>query len=73
MRALAFDKFKAVGVLMAYSLIQGGGAAPCFLSFLNVYDYLIDGMASVQSEKWASLIKEDSLRQSMETVKFSLL
>ena len=68
MRALAFDKLKAVGVLKAYR----GGAAPCFLS-LHVYDYLIDGMASVQSEKWASLIKEDSLRQSMETVKFSLL
>jgi len=49
-----------------------GGAAPCFLS-LNVYDYLIDGMASVQSEKWASLIKEDSLRQSMETKIFTIV
>ena len=53
------------------SLIQGG-YAPCFLS-VNVYDCLIDGMASVQSEKWASLMKDDSLRQSMERVKFSLL
>ena len=69
MRALANDEFKAVGELMACSLIQGG-PAPCFLS---VYDYLIDGMASVQSEKWASLIKDDFLRQSLERVKFSLL
>lgn len=44
----------------------------CFLS-VNVYDYLIDRMASVQSEMWASLIKDDFQRQSMETVKFSLL
>ena len=40
MRALANDEFKAVGELMACSLIQGG-PAPCFLS-VNVYDYLID-------------------------------
>ena len=43
-----------------------------FLS-VNVYDCLIDRMASVQSEKWASFIKHDFLRQSMERVKFSLL
>ncbi|XP_067027006.1 uncharacterized protein [Acropora muricata] len=66
MRALANDEFKAVGELMACSLIQGG-PAPCFLS-VNVYDYLIDGMASVQSEKWASLIKDDFLRQSLERI-----
>ncbi|XP_068684539.1 G2/M phase-specific E3 ubiquitin-protein ligase-like [Montipora foliosa] len=66
MRALANDEFKAAGELMACSLIQGG-PAPCFLS-VNVYDYLIDGMASVQSEKWASLIKDDFLRQSLERI-----
>lgn len=71
MRALANGELKAVGELMACSLIQGG-PAPCFLS-VNVYDYFIDGMASVQSEKWASLVKDDFLRQSMERVKFSLL
>lgn len=71
MRALANGEFEAVGELMACSLIQGG-PAPCFLS-VNVYDYFIDGMASVQSEKWASLVKDDFLRQSMERVKFSLL
>ena len=38
-------------------------------------DCLVDRMASdtVQSEKWASFIKDDFLRQSMERVKFSLL
>ena len=71
MRAVGNDEFKAVGELMACSLIQGG-PAPCFLS-VNVYDYVIDGMASVQSEKWASLIKDDFLRQSVERVQFSLL
>ncbi|PFX30006.1 hypothetical protein AWC38_SpisGene5197 [Stylophora pistillata] len=53
-RALSNDEFKAVGELMACSLIQEG-PAPCFLS-INVYDYFIDGIASVQSDKWASLI-----------------
>ena len=71
MRALANDEFKTVGELMASSLIQGR-PAPCFLS-VNVYHYLTDGMASVQSEKWASLIKDDVLRQSLERVKFSVL
>ena len=49
------------------SLIQGERAR-CLLS-VNLFD----GMASVQMEKWASLIKDDFLSQSMERVKFSLL
>ncbi|CAH3108445.1 unnamed protein product [Porites lobata] len=66
MRAVGNDEFKAVGELMACSLIQGG-LHLVFLS-VNVYDYVIDGMASVQSEKWASLIKDDFLRQSVERI-----
>lgn len=66
MRALANEEFKVTGELMACSLVQGG-PAPSFLS-MNVYDYLVDGMSSVQSEKWASLVTDNSLRQSMERV-----
>lgn len=37
MRTLAYDKFKAVGVLMAYSLIQEGGAYTLFFVFECVW------------------------------------
>ena len=66
MRALANEEFKAVGELMACSLVQGGPASS-FLSMI-VYDYLVHGMSSIQSEKWTSLVTDNSLRQSMEGV-----
>ena len=66
MRALANEEFKAVGELMACSLVQGG-PAPSFLSML-VYNYLVDGMSSIQSEKWTSLVTDNCLRQSMEGI-----
>ena len=42
MRALANEEFKAVGELMACSLVHGG-PPPSFLSML-VYNYLVDSM-----------------------------
>jgi len=66
MRALANEEFKAVGELMACFLVQGG-LAPSFLSMI-VHDYLVDGMSSIQSEKWTSLVTDNSLQQSMEGV-----
>ena len=54
---------------MACSIVQGG-PAPRFLS-MNVYDYIVDGMSSVQSERWSSLLRDDALKQSIERVSFS--
>ena len=66
MRALANEEFKAVGELMTCSLVQGG-PVPRFLSML-VYNYLVDGMSSIQSEKWTSLVTDNCLWQSMESL-----
>ena len=69
MQALANGEFKVAGEPMACSIVQGGPALR-FLS-MNVYDYIVDGMSSVQSERWSSLLRDDALKQSIERVSFS--
>ena len=68
MRALANDELGAIGELMASSLIQGG-PAPSFLA-TNVYDYIVGGVSSLETDTWVPLVSEDSLRQSIERVSF---
>lgn len=59
MRALANEEFKATGNPMENSLIQGG-PLPSFLS-VDMYNYIVDCISSVQSEWWTALIPDDSL------------
>ena len=37
---------------------------------MNVYEYIVDGVSSVQSDRCASLVTDDSLWQSIERVSF---
>ena len=61
MRALANEEFKAVGELIACSIIQGG-PAPCLLSTI-IYDYIVDGVQSIQLESWMPFVGEITVKQ----------
>ena len=65
-RALDNEEFKATGELMACSLVQGG-PAPTMMS-VNVYNYIIHGISSVQGGTWAALVPDISLRESIKKV-----
>ena len=66
MRALANDEFKVAGELMASSILQGG-PAPSFLADI-VYSYIIHGSSSIQTDTWAALVNDETLKQAIEKV-----
>jgi hypothetical protein len=66
MTALACNKFKVAGELMAGSIVQGG-PAPCFLSEV-AYLYISEGIASITSERWYPYIKDNSLLEAIDKV-----
>jgi hypothetical protein len=55
---------------MASSIIQGG-PAPSFLADI-VYDYMMDGCSSIQTDSWVTLVEDKTLQQAMKRYSLGL-
>lgn len=68
MRAFANEEFKIAGELFVCSIIQGGPSPSYFAEI--VYNYIVDGIASVNTEDWTPVLQDNSLKESMKQVCF---
>ena len=67
LKALGNNEFKLAGELMASSVLQGG-PAPCFLSEA-AFQYILDGIDSVSTEKWIHKVQDAKLKWAIDQVR----